>query len=422
MHRLFLIEPDQRARYSADPLLGTALGGKYPILGVIGEGGMGRVYRSIQPIVDRPVAIKMIKNLGAAHEAEVARFLREARLVASLDHPGVVTVLDFGVEGDGALYMVQELLVGESLRKSLKVLPAPELVGVVIELLGALGAAHRVGLVHRDIKPDNVMLLAASPTRPRRVKLLDFGIAKRLDDPTAERLTRTGAIFGTPAYMSPEQVNSPNEVDGRADLWAVGVTLYEALSGALPFTGPLVKVLTQVGEGRVPPMVPKEPIPTKLAQVVDRALRPDPADRFATAEAMADELAAIDWPTAEVRASKWPREVVVGLVGVGLVGLLVGAGGLVVTLAGAPPDAGTLLVQDAAESRAPERPIVEEAEDPRQEVVGPTPAPAPQVEPKSPSKKRVVRSEPKPRRREAAREPPSPDSGTRESEDWSFDD
>ncbi len=308
---LYLVDEDEHRRAPRDTYLGTVLGGRYPILGLVGFGGMGAVYRSIQPPVDRPVAVKVIHprlSVEDTHAADAteqadavaARFLREAKLIASLSHPNVVTMFDFGTEPDGTLYMVQELLVGDSLRRALPVLTPRALVAVVQELLSALGAAHALGLVHRDVKPENVMLLQGwtpDGLRPR-LKLLDFGIARRVGaDEDSGRLTTAGAIFGTPAYMAPEQAQGAEHVDARADLYAVGVLLYEGLSGRPPYAGAnALALLVQVLAGQRAPLAPRAPIPDGLAAIVDRALASAPAARFQTADEMARALSVLVWP------------------------------------------------------------------------------------------------------------------------------
>jgi hypothetical protein len=311
---LYLVEEDEHRRAPRDTYLGTVLGGRYPILGLVGFGGMGAVYRSIQPPVDRPVAVKVIHprlSVDDTHAADAtdqadavaARFLREAKLIASLSHPNVVTMFDFGTEPDGTLYMVQELLVGDSLRRALPVLTPRALVAVVLELLSALGAAHALGLVHRDVKPENVMLLQGwTPDgRKPRVKLLDFGIARRVGaDEESGRLTTAGAIFGTPAYMAPEQAQGSDRVDARADLYAVGVLLYEGLAGKPPFSGVnALALLVQVLAGQRAPLVARAPIPDALKGIVERALAKDPEARFQTADEMARALTALTWPVAD---------------------------------------------------------------------------------------------------------------------------
>ena len=307
---LFLVDEDDHRRAPRDAYLGTILGNRYPILGLIGQGGMGSVYRSIQPPVERPVAIKVIHPRVSLEDTLVeadteeaddvaARFLREAKLIAAMNHPNIVTMHDFGTEPDGTLYMVQELLEGDSLRRALPVLSPRTLVAVLIELLDALEAAHKRGLVHRDVKPENIMLLhgwQANGVRPR-VKLLDFGIARRVGPDEAGRLTTQGAIFGTPMYMAPEQAQGSDQVDARADLYAVGILLYEGLAGRPPYAGPnALAILMQVLHGERPPVQARGPLPARLNAILDRALERKPEKRFQSAHEMAEALSRLEWP------------------------------------------------------------------------------------------------------------------------------
>jgi serine/threonine-protein kinase len=207
--------------------------GRYRIAGEIGRGAMGVVYRAMDPALDRAVAIKVISARQAAGSLPVeeleARFLREAKVAARISHPGVVTVFDAGREGD-SLYLVMELIEGESLAQRMSEGRHPagaeayEMCALVAE---ALGAAHAMGVVHRDVKPANIMLC-----RDGRVKVADFGVAKAMGDTT--NLTRTGSVVGSPAYMAPEQVRG-EPIDGRADLFSLGVVLYELLMRRRPF-------------------------------------------------------------------------------------------------------------------------------------------------------------------------------------------
>ncbi|MFZ5785290.1 MAG: serine/threonine-protein kinase, partial [Acidobacteriota bacterium] len=207
--------------------------GRYRITGEIGRGAMGVVYRAIDPSLDRAVAIKVISARQAAGSLPVeeleARFLREAKVAARISHPGVVTVFDAGREGD-SLYLVMELIEGESLAQRMSEGRHPEgaeAYEICARVAEALGAAHAMGIVHRDVKPANIMLC-----RDGRVKVADFGVAKAMGDTT--NLTRTGSVVGSPAYMAPEQVRG-EPVDGRADLFSLGVVLYELLMRRRPF-------------------------------------------------------------------------------------------------------------------------------------------------------------------------------------------
>jgi len=215
--------------------------GRYTITGELGRGAMGVVYRAMDPALERPIAIKVIAartNLVPLSGEELeARFLREARVAARINHPGVVTVHDAGREGN-SLYLVMELVEGESLSERLarrRFPSAPEALEVVAQAADALGAAHALGVVHRDVKPGNIML-----TRGGRVKVADFGVAKAIGEQTD--LTRAGTVIGSPAYMAPEQVRG-EVLDGRADLFSLGVVLYELLLRRKPFPADTVTTL-----------------------------------------------------------------------------------------------------------------------------------------------------------------------------------
>jgi hypothetical protein len=216
--------------------------GRFAVIGELGRGAMGVVYRASDPALDRHVAIKVISVRSGgpvpvtAEELE-ARFLREARVAARISHPGVVTVFDAGREGD-ALYLVMELVEGESLAEKLarREFPsAAEALEMAAQVADALGAAHALGVVHRDIKPGNIMV-----TRSGRLKVADFGVAKAVGEDT--NLTRTGTVVGSPAYMAPEQLRG-EALDGRADLFSLGVVLYELLVQRKPFPAETVTTL-----------------------------------------------------------------------------------------------------------------------------------------------------------------------------------
>lgn len=220
--------------------------GRYHLLRKLGEGGMGVVYLAEHRGLGRNVAVKVLRS-GAAHtEVQATRFQREAELVSSIGHPNIVEVYDFGRTTDGSLYYVMELLNGESLRSRLRRSPLSdrEIAELFVPLLSAVGAAHQLGIVHRDLKPDNVMLVGDGEGG-MHVKLLDFGVAKNLGQPGAGMTTVSGAMLGTPAYMSPEQIKHSAHVDGRTDIYSVGVMLYEALAGQRPFSGGPIEVLSK---------------------------------------------------------------------------------------------------------------------------------------------------------------------------------
>ena len=302
----FLIEPDELDRAPRDPRLGTVVDGRYPLLALLGRGGMGAVYRSLQKVIDRPVAVKLIqvKDVDTSPtDAEAARlrFLQEARTIAAIDHPNVVRLHDFGFEEDGTLYMVQELVEGKSLRARIAAVAPHELtsrdaVRLAGEVLDGLHAAHEHGVVHRDVKPENVMLAGD------RVKVLDFGIAKRLPSEATMGLTTEGAVFGTPAYMSPEQALGAANIDARSDVHAVGVLLYEMLCGETPYAAPtMMATLLRVVNQPAPPLRPRGRVPPELDDIIGRALEKKAMDRYRSAAEMATALRGLDWSGATGR-------------------------------------------------------------------------------------------------------------------------
>lgn len=277
------------------------IAGKYKLGRLLGRGGMGSVYAGEHVITGRAVAIKRMARELAEREDARRRFVREAQAVGRLEHPNVVEVLDAGVdEADGVPYVVQSLLRGATLRAYMTRHPQPGSVvaiGLVLPILRALAAAHEAGLVHRDVKPSNVFLAQVADLGGDRVipKLLDFGISKFTDAKPEEAtlLTDTGAAVGTAAYMSPEQASAERDVDGRADVWAVGVMLYELLAGERPFEAPspallLLKVISQD-----PPRLESRAVAlrTELADIVHRALARDRNARWPSARAFHDALA-----------------------------------------------------------------------------------------------------------------------------------
>lgn len=267
---------------SADPLIGQTLDGRYEILGVLGEGGMGTVYEARHAMLGRRFAIKVLRRDIADAELN-ARFIQEAKAAAAIGHPNIVAVSDFGEVQVGAKtvpYFVMEFLVGVPLSELLrdKRLPPRRIANVLAQCASGLAAAHKAGVVHRDMKPDNIFL--AREGDQEFVKLLDFGVAKIVG---AGRLTQAGMVFGTPHYMSPEQA-SGNPVDHRADIYALGVILYECLSGRVPFeSDTYMGVLTKHMFTKPEPLALAADAPpdvTALAAVALRCLAKSPSDRF----------------------------------------------------------------------------------------------------------------------------------------------
>jgi len=264
---------------------------KYTLGRCIGTGGMGDVYEARHSLVGKHCAIKLLKPEMAAQKDVVTRMLREAQAAAAIGHPNIVDTMDFGSTPDGSYYLVMEYLDGESFGSLIKrtgAMPVEPAVRIALQVLSALEAAHAKGIVHRDLKPDNIFI-----SRGRRgieeVKLLDFGISKfTSSSEEAMRLTASGMELGTPYYMSPEQADGAAHVDGRTDLWAMGVILYEALSGQIPFPGNTYsQVIIQVVTREPPALRSLRPdIPHALESVVMGALAKDPNARWRNAADM----------------------------------------------------------------------------------------------------------------------------------------
>lgn len=274
---------------TSDDLSGRLLG-RYRIRRLLGRGGMGSVYEAVQEDLGRVVALKVLDPVLATHDEQLERFRREATSAAALGHANIVSVTDFGARstsGDPP-YLVMELLSGESLGKLLdrESVLAPERVAFIAsQVLAALGAAHGAGIVHRDVKPDNVFLVASDGGE--RPKLVDFGIAKVKDQ--TDRLTRAGELVGTPDYIAPEQLHGA-QPDARTDIWAMGVTLYEALFGNAPFeSDDIATTLHRVLHD--PPLRVSSPrVDDTMWAILLRALDKSPERRFATAKEFADAL------------------------------------------------------------------------------------------------------------------------------------
>jgi len=271
---------------------GTVIAGRYRVLGFIGAGGMGTVYRAEHVHMRKTVALKLLHAEFLAVDEVVQRFEREAIAAGRIEHPNVVAASDFGKLEDGSFYLVLEYVDGTSLRALLAngALPLARTLHVARQTALALGAAHAAGVVHRDLKPDNVMLVS-EPGGGDRVKVLDFGIA-RVAPPGQNRdttkLTRVGVVMGTIAYMSPEQAVG-QAVDERADLYSLGVMLYEMSAGVVPFDAELPsQVLARQLVEKPPPLPPSTP--PALAELVYDLMEKKPEDRPASAQVVLDRL------------------------------------------------------------------------------------------------------------------------------------
>ena len=277
------------ARPARDPLVNKVIAGRFKIEELIGQGGMGKVYRARHLALDRIVCLKMLKTALLEDPTLVGRFEREAKAASRLNHPNGIQVLDFGRnDADGSLYIVMEYVQGKDLRIVLRdewPLPEERLCNIMAQALDALTEAHAHNVIHRDLKPENIMV------EERRdhsdfVKVLDFGIAKILDS-DAPGLTRNDVVCGTPQYMAPEQATG-STLDARCDLYAIGVILYQMTTGHLPFDGQnSMEVLTRhVNEVPVPPRKrqPDAPISEAMEALILRALEKDPAYRPQSAQ------------------------------------------------------------------------------------------------------------------------------------------
>jgi Tol biopolymer transport system component len=307
------------------------LNGRYRLERELGRGGMATVWLAHDLRHERPVALKVL-DPGLAHSLGPERFQREIRLAARLQHPHILTVYDSG-ESAGQLWFTMPYVEGESLRDRLRrerTLALEQAVRIAREAAQALHYAHEHGVVHRDVKPENIML-----TRDGTTLVADFGIARPLESDGTQQLTAIGLVVGTPSYMSPEQATGAADLDGRSDIYSLGCVLHEMLTGTPPFTGPTVQSIITKHITQTPPPVtgPNRSVPAPIARAVARALAKSPADRFASAAEFAAALEASH--LAAPVARPMPRRMaVIALVGIALVGLwyvarnrLGGAGG-----------------------------------------------------------------------------------------------
>lgn len=278
---------------SKDALLGVILAGAR-LEEVIGEGAAARVYRATRLADGRPFAVKVLTD--HRRRGLLERFRREARALRRICHPNVVAVFDSGSTPDGRPYLMMELLNGQTVAKLLEVqgsLPGTRVKALALQISAGLAAAHERGLVHRDLKPSNLMLVSGH--HGERIKILDFGVVRSSDVGAATALTKSEVLLGTPRYMSPEQVMSPNQAGPSTDLYALGVILYELLSGRAPFTGQVVELIDQHLHHAPPPLLTQ----TGLEPLVRSLLEKDPAARPPSAALLHDlleELIVVDGP------------------------------------------------------------------------------------------------------------------------------
>ncbi len=287
-----------------DRHVGQTVAKKFRIEKLIGEGGMGKVYRARILALDKPVVLKVLRRTLLCDQRTVARFRREAQAASRLSHPNSINVLDFGETESGEHYIAMELVNGKDLHQVLISewpLSEARVIRIASQVLAALSEAHAAGIIHRDLKPENIMVEQLRH-EPDFVKVLDFGIAKIVDaSPEDGPLTRAGFVCGTPEYMSPEQARG-GDLDARSDLYAVGVLLYQLTTGLLPFVADsgaafAAKHLTE------PPIPPSRRragvrLSTGLERIILRALSKDPASRPQTADEFKADLLALAEPTA----------------------------------------------------------------------------------------------------------------------------
>jgi hypothetical protein len=284
------VDPGPTLVADSDPFIGKFVG-SYRVRRRLGSGGMGAVYELVHEGIGKRLALKLLHPHYAARPDIVSRFFAEARAVNLVGHPNIVDIIDFAQLPDGRAYLTMEYLDGDSLSGLLerqKFLAPDEVAAIVLPLCAALGAAHKAGIIHRDLKPENIHLVRRHDN-PRTVKVLDFGIAKlTVEGAPAAYKTKTGVVMGTPEYMSPEQATGQT-VDHRTDIYAVGIIIYELLTGRAPFAGEIGElILKHLHETPVPPSGVRAGVPPAWDAVVARAMAKDRADRFQSM----DELAA----------------------------------------------------------------------------------------------------------------------------------
>ena len=278
-----------------DSLVGTTLDGKYRIDARLNEGGMGTVYRGTHVLMDKTVAIKVLRPSLAADEKIVARFSREARAASRISHPNALSVTDFGEDDSGHVYLVMEFLSGRTLKAVIRdqgPLPLARVVDITRQIGDALNAAHTQGVVHRDLKSDNIMLLDTMTSD--HAKVLDFGIAK-INEPDGNvdtGLTAPNLVIGTPQYMSPEQCSQETEIDARSDIYSLGVILYEMLVGHVPFSGDSATIVMMKHLQEPVPSVldERDDVPPAVSRVVTRAMAKVPDNRYQTVAELVEDL------------------------------------------------------------------------------------------------------------------------------------
>jgi serine/threonine-protein kinase len=287
-------------------LIGATIG-NYRVVAKLGEGGMGSVYLAEHPLIGKKVALKVLHEEYSANQDVVARFFNEAKAVNDIGHPNIVDIIDYGVvatqTGPGFVYFIMEFLAGESLSSLIQresPIPPERAFHIAMQVADALASSHQKGVIHRDLKPDNIYLIQRGREKDF-VKVLDFGIAKLTGDAPGSRRTRTGIVMGTPAYMSPEQCEGKGNIDARTDVYALGIVLYEMITGRVPFAGEgygevLVQHLTKKPER---PTTARGAVPPIVEAVIMKSLEKKREDRFQT---MDDFIVALRDPQAYIDA------------------------------------------------------------------------------------------------------------------------
>jgi serine/threonine-protein kinase len=280
---------------TADPLIGETLAGKYLVEELVKRGGMGAVYRGKHVMMDKRVAIKVLRPSLAVDDDVVARFSREAKAASRISNPHAVSVTDFGEAENGVVFLVMEYLDGQTLKDIIKhdgAMTLERTSEIVRQVAGALDAAHEQGVIHRDLKSDNIML--SQTNGGDWAKVLDFGIAK-IQQPEGARdvdITAANLVIGTPQYMSPEQCSQSGPIDARSDVYSLGIIVYEMLAGRVPFTGesPTVIMMKQVQDDPPSLAEARPDLPAGVAQIVSRTLAKQPDDRFQSAGELSKAL------------------------------------------------------------------------------------------------------------------------------------
>jgi len=278
-----------------DSLIGTTIAGKYRIDERLNEGGMGTVYRGTHVLMDKTVAIKVLRPALAADEKIVARFSREARAASRISHPHALSVTDFGEDENGNVFLVMEFLSGKTLKQVIRdkgPLSLARVVDITRQVGDALSAAHAQGVIHRDLKSDNIMLVDTMSSD--HAKVLDFGIAK-INEPDGRPdtgLTAPNLVIGTPQYMSPEQCSQDTDLDARSDIYSLGVILYEMLVGHVPFSGdsPTIVMMKHLQEPVPSVLEERSDLPPAVGRVVARAMAKLPDNRYQNVAELVEDL------------------------------------------------------------------------------------------------------------------------------------